>query len=268
MRRDQLVQRMYEAAMNSVATGLVVGVDAVAVGLAVADATVLPQGPNLATIGDGDDAELVYYAAIEGDVLAGCVRGFYGTVARDWPQGAPVYRAYTAYDHDAFVGNIEGLGAGKLDVGGDASAATAAFEAAQARDGLQSGLSLAGLFGRVKRWLSDLRAAAFMDVGTAAGTVAAGDHAHAGYALAARGEDIVLMAEGWEGGVYIVESELIASADTYGRVALAMAAEAAEAEAFARARVRTVAQEQGLLCLGCMGAVPEIAIPVRLEVIG
>lgn len=259
---------MYEAASNSVPTALRTGIGAAAVGFAVADATVLPQGPNIATIGDGDDAELVYYAAIENDVVTGCVRGFYGTVAADWPANTPVYRAYTAYDHDAFVENIDALAADKQDKVGNASALTADFDTAGSRTAIAGGLTLAVLFGRIKRWLGDLKAAAFMNVGTAAGTVAAGNHTHAAYALAARGEDISLAATGWVGGVYILESQLITSADTYGRVALAMEADTEAAEAFAQARIRTVAQEAGFVCLGCMGTAPGQDIPVRLEVIG
>ena len=66
----------------------------------------LPDAPNLATIGNSSDAEVVLYATKSSTELIGCTRGFGGTTARSWPANTPVYRAFTKYDYDALKSNI------------------------------------------------------------------------------------------------------------------------------------------------------------------
>ncbi len=135
------LQPMYPGINNSVPTSLAVALAANEEIITLVNGEHLPQGPNLATLGEDDGAELIYYNAKNGNSLLGVLRGFHGTVAQAWPVGSLVYRAYSTVDQDAFIGNI-----GALD------ARTA---------GLKGG--------------------AFADIGTGAEDVAAGDHAHSQY---------------------------------------------------------------------------------------
>ncbi|OQC75300.1 MAG: hypothetical protein BWX44_00031 [Spirochaetes bacterium ADurb.Bin001] len=92
----------------------------------------LPDAPNIATIGSGNIAETIYYAANSGNQLTGVIREFdkNGTVGakRAWSSGTTIQRRHTAYDHDVLrkgsifpVYNIEGYGAPK-GIAGDATA--------------------------------------------------------------------------------------------------------------------------------------------------
>lgn len=98
---------MYPAVNNSPQTSLAASLSASATSVSLLDASVLPDAPNLCTVGTGEDAEVILYTAKIGNVLSGCTRGFYGTAAKAWSAITPVYRGYTAYDHDSFRGNIE-----------------------------------------------------------------------------------------------------------------------------------------------------------------
>lgn len=100
---------MFPASAGSVPTALAQGVTATATSVAVVNADVLPEGPNLATLGMEENAEVIYYGAKDGNTLTGCLRGHGGTLPQVWLAGTEVYRAYTALDHDRFVGNIKGL---------------------------------------------------------------------------------------------------------------------------------------------------------------
>lgn len=74
----------------------------------------------------------------------------------------------------------------KLNTNGDGTAVTVAFSAAANHTTLPvTGETLAIIFGKILKYLTDLGAAAWLAVGTAAGTVAAGDHTHAIYAASA-----------------------------------------------------------------------------------
>lgn len=63
---------------------------------------------------------------------------------------------------------------GKLNTTGDGSAVTAAFTQSGTRANILTGETLAVVFGKIKKWFADLGAAAFLNVGTTAGTVADG----------------------------------------------------------------------------------------------
>lgn len=102
---------MYKAINNSPVTTLAQAITATATEIELVDATVLPAGPNIATIGTDESAELVLYTSISSNRLTGCTRGFNSTIAKQWPVGSKIYRGYTAYDHDTFKKNIEDLDA-------------------------------------------------------------------------------------------------------------------------------------------------------------
>ena len=70
------------------------------------DADVLPDAPNLATLGTGATAEVVLYTVKVGNTISSLTRAFSGTTAQTWPTGTAISRRYTSYDHDAFRENI------------------------------------------------------------------------------------------------------------------------------------------------------------------
>jgi hypothetical protein len=63
----------------------------------------------------------------------------------------------------------------KLDKTGDGSDVTAAFTQAATRTSIATGEKHSVLFGKIMKWLADLGGAAFKNIGTGAGDVAAGD---------------------------------------------------------------------------------------------
>lgn len=99
-------QTMYPAQVNSLLTEIAEDIDSTQTTITVQDASVLPPAPNLLVIGSGEDAETVLYTGVSGDDLTGVTRGFQGA-AKAWQTGVKVGRFFTAYDHDAFRGNIE-----------------------------------------------------------------------------------------------------------------------------------------------------------------
>ena len=100
---------MYVGKNNSPETILSNDISATATIIPLASIAGLPPAPNLCTIGEGDDAEVVRYNSISGQSLTGCERGFGGTTAKLWIKGEVVARCYTEYDHEAFIANIREL---------------------------------------------------------------------------------------------------------------------------------------------------------------
>ncbi len=99
---------MYPAKINSPSTVLAEPITTTGqTSIEVADAGVLPEAPNLAVLGAGEDAETIRYTAKDGNILT-VERGFQGS-AQEWEAGTPVSRLFTAYDHDTFRGNLDTL---------------------------------------------------------------------------------------------------------------------------------------------------------------
>ncbi|WP_431785749.1 hypothetical protein [Paenibacillus lactis] len=105
------MKTMYPAQVNSPGTELAAAIDATQDTIQVADGSVLPDAPNLLTIGTDEAAETILYTEKTGDELSGVTRGFQGT-AQSWVMGTKVARYFTAYDHDTTIGNIGELSAG------------------------------------------------------------------------------------------------------------------------------------------------------------
>ena len=63
----------------------------------VENASILPQAPNVLTIGTEENAELVLLESVTGNMLT-VQRGFNGTTATSWDAGTWIYRAITAQD--------------------------------------------------------------------------------------------------------------------------------------------------------------------------
>lgn len=100
------MKQMFKGANNSRETALYQGITAQDTTIRLLTVAGLPPAPNIATIGTDDDAEVIYYGGVSGTSLTGCVRGFGGTVAKDWLAETIVARCFTCYDHDTFVENI------------------------------------------------------------------------------------------------------------------------------------------------------------------
>lgn len=100
------MQKMYPAVVNSPKTELVTDITATDTEIEVSDVSVLLAPEGLAVIGNGEGAETIRYAEVDGNVLKECIRGFQG-VAKQWAAGTRLARNFTAYDHDTFMANIE-----------------------------------------------------------------------------------------------------------------------------------------------------------------
>lgn len=160
-------QTMYPAINNSVQATLTVALAATDTTIEVTNGDVLPDAPNIATIGIDDDAELVLYMEKTDNVLSSCVRGFNSTTAKIWNVGDLIYRGFTAYDHEAFKNNIDDHEENKLGKTGDGQDVTVTFEQAATRVNIATGEKLSVILGKVKKCFADLKALAFKDtVGT------------------------------------------------------------------------------------------------------
>jgi len=102
-----MAKKMYKGINNSPITIITSDIAANATSIPVSDISAFPEAPNICTIGTEDDAELVLYTSISGTTLSGCTRGFNGTTAKAWSSGESIYRAFTAYDYNTVVENIE-----------------------------------------------------------------------------------------------------------------------------------------------------------------
>ncbi|MEK3735716.1 hypothetical protein NYE47_00950 [Paenibacillus sp. FSL H7-0941] len=102
-------QQMYSAIANSPGTELSAAITAAVTTIPVVTGSVLPEGPNIITIGVDETSETVLYTSKSGNSLIGCTRGFGGTTAKGWAVASRVARYYTAYDHESFRKNLTDL---------------------------------------------------------------------------------------------------------------------------------------------------------------
>ena len=107
---------MYAGINNSPKTTLISEISATAQSIEVADISVFPPAPNLATIGTGATAEVIRYNGISGATLTGCERGFDGTTPGVWRESEAIYRAFTKHDFETLQENITGLQARLLEL--------------------------------------------------------------------------------------------------------------------------------------------------------
>ena len=107
--------KMYPPQANTPETSLSGALTAAGTTVNVVDGTMLPDAPNLLTIGaDGPTAETVLMTAKNGNVLT-VVRGQDGTTARAWSAGDVIGRYFTAADQKAMQDNITALNNGKTE---------------------------------------------------------------------------------------------------------------------------------------------------------
>lgn len=107
--------KMYPAQANSPETSLSGALTAAGTTVNVVDGSVLPEAPNLLTIGaDGSTAETVLMTAKSGNVLM-VTRAQNGTTARAWSAGDVIARYFTAADQTAMQENIKKLNEDKAE---------------------------------------------------------------------------------------------------------------------------------------------------------
>ena len=109
------LNKMYSAMPGSPKTELSVNVGAQGTSMTLADGSVLPDGPNLAVLGDESDAEIILYRDKSGGTISNITRAMGGTTAKPWGAGTPVARNFTSYDHDTFIANLNGLNTNKIE---------------------------------------------------------------------------------------------------------------------------------------------------------
>ncbi|MNB69321.1 hypothetical protein D3C75_158490 [compost metagenome] len=102
------VPTLYPGKVNSPITQLVIAITDTATTLTLENASVLPPGPNIAVLGDEEDAETILYTSITGNSLTGVTRGFQG-IAKAWSPQTPVARRFTAYDYDSIRATLAEL---------------------------------------------------------------------------------------------------------------------------------------------------------------
>ena len=118
------MQPMYPGMVNSPQTELASAITDTDTTIPLLDASVLPDPPNICTIGTGEDAETVLYTGISGNDLTGVTRGFQGA-AKAWSAGVKVARNFTAYDYDALRQNVADHASATTGVHGATSTVTA-----------------------------------------------------------------------------------------------------------------------------------------------
>ena len=146
--------KMYPPQANTPETSLSGALTAAGTTVNVVDGTMLPDAPNLLTIGaDGSTAETVLMTAKSGNVLT-VVRGQDGTTARAWSAGDVIGRYFTAADQKAMQDNITALNNGKTEkVASPVSGNLVAFDGTtgkqkdSAQDGAEGGNILVPLSG-------------------------------------------------------------------------------------------------------------------------
>ena len=107
--------KMYPPQANTPETSLSGALTAAGTTVNVVDGSVLPEAPNLLTIGaDGSTAETVLMTAKNGNVLT-VTRAQNGTTARAWSAGDVIARYFTAADQTAMQENIKKLNEGKAE---------------------------------------------------------------------------------------------------------------------------------------------------------
>ena len=107
--------KMYPPQANTPETSLSGALTAAGTTVNVVDGSVLPEAPNLLTIGaDGSTAETVLMTEKNGNVLT-VTRAQNGTTARAWSAGDVIARYFTAADQTAMQENIKKLNEGKAE---------------------------------------------------------------------------------------------------------------------------------------------------------
>ena len=99
------MSELYKAIAGSPITYLAADISANQTTISIADDSALPDGPNICTIGYGENLETIKYENKSNGVLQNVTRGIEGT-PRAWSAGTEVARFFTAYDYNALIENF------------------------------------------------------------------------------------------------------------------------------------------------------------------
>ena len=207
------LKTMYPAQANTPETTLAGALTTTGTSVTVLDGSVLPDAPNLLTIGaDSATAETVLMTAKDGNTLT-IERGYDGTAPRAWTKGDIIGRYFTAADQTALQDNIKALDEGKPDkVASPVSGNFVAFDGAtgaQKDSGKKPGDFAAASHthsGYVEKPASpvsgnfpafDGTTGAIKDSGKKPGDFAAATHSHTGYAEVKIFTDVSVAASAW-----------------------------------------------------------------------
>ena len=205
--------KMYPAQANSPETSLSGALTAAGTTVNVVDGSVLPEAPNLLTIGaDGSTAETVLMTAKSGNVLT-VTRAQNGTTARAWSAGDVIARYFTAADQTAMQENIKKLNEDKAEK--VASPTAGNFAGLDANGNLTDSGKKPGDFAAASHTHTDkadkVKSATaghfagldssgnLTDSGKKPGDFANASHAHAGYAEVKIFSGVSVAASAWVG---------------------------------------------------------------------
>ena len=205
--------KMYPPQANTPETSLSGALTAAGTTVNVVDGTMLPDAPNLLTIGaDGSTAETVLMTAKNGNVLT-VVRGQDGTTARAWSAGDVIGRYFTAADQKAMQDNITALNNGKTEkVTSPTDGNLVAFDGTTGKqkdsgkkpgDFAAASHTHSGYVEKVSSPVSgnlvafDGATGKQKDSGKKPGDFAAASHSHSGYAQALIFQNVSVAASAW-----------------------------------------------------------------------
>ena len=205
--------KMYPPQANTPETSLSGALTAAGTTVNVVDGTMLPDAPNLLTIGaDGSTAETVLMTEKSGNVLT-VVRGQDGTTARAWSAGDVIGRYFTAADQKAMQDNITALNNGKTEkVSSPVSGNLVAFDGTTGKqkdsgkkpgDFAAASHTHSGYVEKVSSPVSgnlvafDGTTGKQKDSGKKPGDFAAASHSHSGYAQALIFQNVSVAASAW-----------------------------------------------------------------------
>ena len=205
--------KMYPPQANTPETSLSGALTAAGTTVNVVDGTMLPDAPNLLTIGaDGSTAETVLMTAKSGNVLT-VVRGQDGTTARAWSAGDVIGRYFTAADQKAMQDNITALNNGKTEkVTSPTDGNLVAFDGTTGKqkdsgkkpgDFAAASHTHSGYVEKVSSPVSgnlvafDGTTGKQKDSGKKPGDFAAASHSHSGYAQALIFQNVSVAASAW-----------------------------------------------------------------------
>ena len=205
--------KMYPPQANTPETSLSGALTAAGTTVNVVDGTILPDAPNLLTIGaDGSTAETVLMTEKSGNVLT-VVRGQDGTTARAWSAGDVIGRYFTAADQKAMQDNITALNNGKTEkVTSPTDGNLVAFDGTTGKqkdsgkkpgDFAAASHTHSGYVEKVSSPVSgnlvafDGTTGKQKDSGKKPGDFAAASHSHSGYAQALIFQNVSVAASAW-----------------------------------------------------------------------
>lgn len=97
---------LFKGMPGSPITYLVSDISAQQTTISVGDDGALPDGPNICTIGYGENLETIIYQSKSNGVLQGITRGIEGT-PQAWQSGTEVARFFTAHDQEKIIDAIK-----------------------------------------------------------------------------------------------------------------------------------------------------------------